>query len=1140
MAIGTPASETLSGADAPDTLIGAEGNDTLRGLGGNDSLLGDSPGAGFDSIEGGEGDDFLSGQDGGDTLLGGNGNDTGFGGAGNDSLLGGAGPDSLMGDAGADVIAGEGGDDLVRAGDGNDSVDGGEGDDLLWGEAGADSLSGGNGDDGLYADAGDVFVDGGAGAGDVLIVTANAVGLIDIRLGNAANQNASGAGPVLQGFEGVDASRAIVGLAITGAALNGLGNVLLGGNFNDTLTGSPLADHLWGGDGRDSLDGGGGDDTLWAGNGNDSIDGGLGNDVLFLPGNAATYQIANAGGVFTITGPGGVFSVRNVQSARFGDQTVPLSPTDSGTNLPPTALNDAATVSENGPTTIAGASLRANDSDPDPGDVLTIVSVAGGGAAGTVSLSGADVVFTPSAAMQALPQGGSALGSFTYTIQDIAGAPAIATVAVTVSGVNDAPTAGNDTASAAENGITFINIPGVLANDSDVDTGDTLSIFGADTVSAHGAFVLNTGAAFSFNPSGAFDSLGGGQTLADSFTYTVRDVVGATATATVFVTVTGANDAPVAGNDTVNGSDNATLNIPWATLFANDSDIDATDTKSIVAVTVAESGAAVTISGNTVVYNPGFHFQFLNQGQTVNDRFFYTLRDSGGAESTARVTVVVAGSGTDGGGGLRGGSESGGDGGSPGDGDGGDSGEGSGDGPQYNEFGQTNRATTPADLPNLSGTNGSNNIPGTSLNDAFRGRGGADTLNGAAGVNMAIYDTSPAAVVVNLGQGTAQDGFGATDTLVNIQRVLGSTFDDTLIGSSAPYEFFHGFKGSDLINAGGGFDVFSAYDDFPNGGGPNTEDSGTPLDLSEGFDRDDLEGTFNGQSIVVLGVIIDLDERLAFDPWGGIDTINGIEGVIGSTSDDLLLGSDASFERFAGSEGEDSIDGRGGIDEVDYRFVGKFDNPDPDREKGVNVNLATGITSDDGEDFDDPGDVDLLLNVEWVRGSGFRDTITGSSGPNRLTGLGSNDLLVGGAGNDTLIGDALADFDLALASDSRFDQPGRGADTMTGGTGVDRFVFTSALDISNSFVTKETITDFVSGTDLLDFSNSDLPDLGFAGNFANLGAITSNPQFGQQLLYFSTSDKRLYLFTNADTTPDGVIVLTGVNTLQPKDFVFHA
>ena len=91
-------------------------------------------------------------------------------------------------------------------------------------------------------------------------------------------------------------------------------------------------------------------------------------------------------------------------------------------------------------------------------------------------------------------------------------------------------------------------------------------------------------------------------------------------------------------------------------------------------------------------------------------------------------------------------------------------------------------------------------------------------------------------------------------------------------------------------------------------------------------------------------------------------------------------------ESFAGGQGNDTIDGGGGYDEVLYNYG----NPS----RGVNVNLATGVAQDGFET------TDTLYSVEGVEGSDFNDTIVGNFANNRLEGREGNDSLDGGAGVD--------------------------------------------------------------------------------------------------------------------------------------------
>ena len=252
----------------------------------------------------------------------------------------------------------------------------------------------------------------------------------------------------------------------------------------------------------------------------------------------------------------------------------------------------------------------------------------------------------------------------------------------------------------------------------------------------------------------------------------------------------------------------------------------------------------------------------------------------------------------------------------------------------------------------------------TDLTESFEGRAGNDSIDGRGGFDIARYDNAnTAGVIASLVTGiVSNDGDGFTDTLVNIEGLYGSRFNDSLTGGNAA----NGVTVSDGL-----------AEIFRGGAGNDTIDGG------QGYDRVDYTSS-------TAGVVVTLNDTLdgsASDGLGGTDVLKNIEGVRGSAFNDTLTGSDtAAFESFEGREGNDSIDGKGGIDRVDYQYS-----------KGaVTVNLAANTASDGY------GGTDTLLNIESVRGSrDFNDSITGSAADNQLEGLGGNDTLDGGAGIDT-------------------------------------------------------------------------------------------------------------------------------------------
>ena len=172
----------------------------------------------------------------------------------------------------------------------------------------------------------------------------------------------------------------------------------------------------------------------------------------------------------------------------------------------------------------------ANDTDPE-GDPLTITAEdqRAQGHDHDHRAAATDVSYDPNL-------NATGTDSFTYTISDGHGGTDIGTVTVQISAVNDQPVAGDDSRSVGEDsGAATVS---VLGNDSDVE-GSALTVT-AKTNPAHGTLTLVAGV-LTYTPAANYFG-------PDSFDYTVSDGV-LTDTATVSITVTAVNDAPVAGDD---------------------------------------------------------------------------------------------------------------------------------------------------------------------------------------------------------------------------------------------------------------------------------------------------------------------------------------------------------------------------------------------------------------------------------------------------------------------------------------------------------------------------------------------------------------------------------------------------------------
>ena len=194
-------------------------------------------------------------------------------------------------------------------------------------------------------------------------------------------------------------------------------------------------------------------------------------------------------------------------------------------NRGPTAVNDAFTIDCAAPITF---NVLANDTDPD-GDALTITSVSTPGK-GTAVIAAGRIVYTPAATTC-----GGATDSFTYSISDGRGGTATATVAVTINNTtpppppppppppaNNPPVAVNDLFIVSCKSTAVLD---VLANDSDKD-GDPLTITSITQPATASISIGANGKTLLYTPRDTCF-------VRETFTYTISDGKGGTATATV-------------------------------------------------------------------------------------------------------------------------------------------------------------------------------------------------------------------------------------------------------------------------------------------------------------------------------------------------------------------------------------------------------------------------------------------------------------------------------------------------------------------------------------------------------------------------------------------------------------------------------
>jgi uncharacterized repeat protein (TIGR01451 family) len=324
----------------------------------------------------------------------------------------------------------------------------------------------------------------------------------------------------------------------------------------------------------------------------------------------------NANGSFTYT-PAANYNGPDSFTYTISDgsltSTATVNLTVTPVNDPPVAVNDSYTTSKNNALTIAAPGVLVNDSDID-GGALTVVSSTAA-SHGTVTAN-ADGSFTYTPALNY-----SGADSFTYTISD-GSLTATATVNLTVTPSNAAPTAINDSYSTAEDTPLTIAGQGVLSNDTDPDN-DPLTVT-TSTAPLHGTLTINANGSFTYTPAANYNG-------PDSFTYTISDG-SLTSTATVNLTITPVNDPPVAVNDSYSTSKNNALTIAAPGVLSNDSDIDG-GALTVVSSTAASHGTVTANADGSFTYTPALNY-------SGPDSFTYTISD-GSLTATATVNLTV-------------------------------------------------------------------------------------------------------------------------------------------------------------------------------------------------------------------------------------------------------------------------------------------------------------------------------------------------------------------------------------------------------------------------------------------------------------------------------------------------------------------
>lgn len=498
-----------------------------------------------------------------------------------------------------------------------------------------------------------------------------------------------------------------------GNAVNPVGNVLI--NDTDVDTGDPLTGTAI----RVGTQAAGGVLTAVAAGSTSDVNAALLHgqygDLIIGANGTYVYRVDSSNPTVIALGP--LQSVTDVFTYQVTDQgnlsaLAQLTIVVRGRNDPPVGHNDAATALEAGginngaPGLDPSGNVLTNDTDAEgdalhvgairTGDTSTVGSTVGSvgnvlqGAYGALTLS-ADgtwhyAVDNTLAAVQALRTSSQSLQDvFTYTVDDVLGGHSTAELRVTIEGQNDTPVANNDSGTAIEAGGVNNGTPGqdargnVLANDTDVDSvanGETKQVVdvanetgqaanAGDTLGGrYGHLTVNANGAYDYvvdNANTAVQALRTrSDTLTEVFTYRIHDTAGATAQATLTIQIHGANDAPVAQNDSNNASDQTPAPQASGNVLSNDTDVDANDHTSVVGVrsgtetgagTPGTVGQAIAGQYGTLTLNANGSYTYsidlsnpqvlaaAGLGQVLHDPFTYSIRDTAGATDQAELLI---------------------------------------------------------------------------------------------------------------------------------------------------------------------------------------------------------------------------------------------------------------------------------------------------------------------------------------------------------------------------------------------------------------------------------------------------------------------------------------------------------------------
>ncbi|MFC1455918.1 M10 family metallopeptidase C-terminal domain-containing protein [Microvirga arabica] len=382
------------------------------------------------------------------------------------------------------------------------------------------------------------------------------------------------------------------------------------------------------------------------------------------------------------------------------------------------------------------------------------------------------------------------------------------------------------------------------------------------------------------------------------------------------------------------------------------------------------------------------------------------------------------------------------------------------------------------------GNQAANTLKGNAGNDRLTGAGGDDLLDGGAGSDTAIFGSRRSDYSVTL----------LADGSLQVSDLRKSALDGSDIVRN-----IEAFQFSDRIYSLAELTAAQVVVTEP----LIVAEPPVTSVLSVGDELPVLEDPQAKQDLVLMGA-------------GTADRLYGADGndaIYGQKGNDILIG----------GAGHDTLDGGTGTDTASYATA--------------KASVAADLMAAWRNTQDASGD--RYISIENLTGSAYADMLKGSNSANALTGGSGSDRLYGRGGSDRLKGaDGNDHLDGGLGADTLYGSSGRdtlyggaGADVLSGGSGADLFVFKA---LSNSAPrARDTIVDFVSGTDRIDLRTIDA-NTKSSGNqaFSFIGGHAFTGKGGQ----LNLRDGVLSGDVNGDAVADLQIRLTKIVSLKSADF----